>query len=52
VLFRGGRVDLFAVALAAVSFVAIQRANVPIYFAVPAGALLGMLWRLFGPAAM
>ena len=48
VLFRDGRFDPFAAVLAAISFAAIQRFHVPIYYAVPAGALLGMLWRLAG----
>ncbi len=46
VLFRDGRVDAFAVALALAAFVAIRRLRAPIYFAVPAGALIGMAWRL------
>ncbi len=46
VLYRSGHVDAFALALAVASFVAIQRFHVPIYYAVPAGALLGMLWTL------
>ena len=46
VLFRNGSADAFAAALAAASFVAIQRFGVPVYYAVPAGALLGMVWRL------
>ncbi len=50
VLFRGGGIDAFAAALAAASFVAIQRFQVPIYYAVPAGAILGMIWRLSGLA--
>ena len=48
VLLRGGRIDLFAMVLAALSFVAIQRVGVPVYLAVPAGALLGMAWRISG----
>ena len=50
VLFRNGQVDAFAAVLAVASFVAIQRFHVPIYYAVPAGALLGMVWRLSGLA--
>ena len=46
VLFRDGRLDGFAVALALAAFVAIQSFRVPVYYAVPAGALLGMAWRL------
>lgn len=48
VLLRGGRIDLFATVLAALSFIAIQRFGVPVYLAVPAGALLGMAWRISG----
>lgn len=48
VLFRDGRLDGFAVALALAAFVAIQSFRVPVYYAVPAGALLGMAWRLSG----
>ncbi|MDQ3097733.1 MAG: chromate transporter, partial [Chloroflexota bacterium] len=48
VLFRDGRLDGAAVALALAAFVAIQSFRVPVYYAVPAGALLGMAWRLSG----
>lgn len=49
VLLRDGRLDAFAVTLALAAFVAIQRFRVPIFYAVPAGALVGMAWRLSGP---
>lgn len=48
VLLRGGGIDLFATSLAAGSFVAIHRVGVPVFLAVPAGALLGMAWRISG----
>ena len=38
--------DVFALAVAAVSFVVLQRYKVPIYLMVPAGAVLGMIWTL------
>jgi chromate transporter len=41
-----GGLDLFALAVAIVSFVVLQRFKVPIYLMVPAGALAGMAWTL------
>jgi chromate transporter len=41
-----GGLDLFALVVAAVSFVVLQRYKVPIYLMVPAGALVGMAWTL------
>jgi chromate transporter len=38
--------DVFALAVAVVSFVVLQRYKVPIYLMVPAGAVLGMVWTL------
>ncbi len=38
--------DVFALAVAAASFVVLQRFKVPIYLLVPVGALLGMAWTL------
>jgi chromate transporter len=38
--------DVFALVVAVVSFVVLQRYKVPIYLMVPAGALLGMAWTL------
>jgi hypothetical protein len=38
--------DLFALVIAVVSFVVLQRYKVPIYLMVPAGAVLGMVWTL------
>ncbi len=50
VLFPGGLsldgLDLFALLVAVVSFVVLQRFRVPIYLMVPAGAVVGMLWTL------
>jgi hypothetical protein len=41
-----GGLDVFAVAVAVVSFVVLQRYRVPIYLMVPVGAVLGMAWTL------
>jgi chromate transporter len=38
--------DLFALVVAVVSFVVLQRYKVPIYLMVPASAVLGMAWTL------
>ena len=38
--------DLFALVVAVVSFVVLQRYKVPIYLMVPIGAVLGMAWTL------
>jgi chromate transporter len=38
--------DVFALVVALVSFVALRRLKVPIYLMVPAGALAGMAWTL------
>jgi chromate transporter len=50
VLFPDGAslqgLDVFALVVAAVSFVVLQRFKVPIYLMVPAGALVGMVWTL------
>lgn len=50
VLFPGGvsaaGIDVFALVVAVVSFVALQRFKVPIYMMVPLGALLGIAWTL------
>ncbi len=46
VLFSGGGLDAFALGLAAVSFVLLQRFKAPIYLMVPAGAIVGMAWTL------
>jgi chromate transporter len=50
VLFPGGLslagLDLFALVVAATSFVVLKRFRVPIYLLVPAGAVIGMLWTL------
>jgi chromate transporter len=46
VLFHNGALDVFALVVAVVSFVVLQRLRVPIYLLVPAGALAGMVWTL------
>ena len=48
VLFARGQLDAFAAVLAVAAFVAIQRFHVPIYYAIPVGAVLGMVWTLAG----
>jgi chromate transporter len=44
--FSFGGLDVFALVVAVVSFVVLQRYKVPIYLMVPAGAVLGMAWTL------
>jgi chromate transporter len=44
--FSWGGLDVFALVVAAVSFVVLQRYKAPIYLMVPAGAVLGMAWTL------
>jgi chromate transporter len=39
--------DVFALVVAVVSFVVLQRFKVPIYLMVPVGALVGMAWTLY-----
>ena len=46
VLFSGGGFDAFALAVAIISFVLLQRFKAPIYLMVPAGAVVGMIWTL------
>jgi chromate transporter len=50
VLFPEGvsleELDVFALVVAVVSFVVLQRYKVPIYIMVPAGAIVGMVWTL------
>jgi len=46
VLFPGGKLEAFALILAAVSFVLLQRFKVPIYLMVQAGAVVGLVWTL------
>jgi chromate transporter len=49
VLFPEGvslALDVYALVVAVVSFVVLQRFKVPIYLMVPIGALLGMAWTL------
>jgi chromate transporter len=38
--------DVFALVVAVISFVILQRFKVPIYLMVPAGAVVGMVWTL------
>jgi chromate transporter len=38
--------DVFALVVAVVSFVVLQRFKVPIYLMVPVGAVVGMVWTL------
>jgi len=38
--------DVFALVVAVISFVVLQRFKVPIYLMVPAGAVVGMIWTL------
>ena len=38
--------DVFALVVAVISFVVLQRFKVPIYLMVPAGAVVGMVWTL------
>ena len=44
--FSVGRLDVFALVVAVVSFATLQRFKVPIYVMVPVGALAGMAWTL------
>jgi chromate transporter len=44
--FSLGGLDAFALVVAVVSFVVLQRFKVPIYVMVPVGALVGMAWTL------
>jgi hypothetical protein len=44
--FSVGGLDVFALVVAVVSFVVLQRYKVPIYLMVPVGAVLGMAWTL------
>jgi chromate transporter len=48
VLFPGGlaSLDIFALVVAVISFVVLQRFKAPIYLMVPVGALAGMVWTL------
>jgi hypothetical protein len=50
VLFPDGislaSLDVFALVVAVVSFVVLQRYKAPIYLMVPGGAVLGMAWTL------
>jgi chromate transporter len=51
VLFPEGRgIDLYALVAAIVSYLALWRLKVPVYYLVPAGAVLGMVWSIAKPA--
>jgi chromate transporter len=50
VLFANGRLDVFALLLAVVSYLVVWRFKTPTYFLVPAGAIVGMVWTLLRPA--
>ena len=41
-----GALDIFALVVAVISFIVLQRLKVPIYLLVPIGAVAGMLWTL------
>lgn len=43
-----GSPDIAAGILAILAYVALQRFHVPIYYVVPAGAVLGLVWRMLG----
>lgn len=43
-----GGLDLFALVVALVSFALLQRLKLPIHFLVPLGAVVGMVWVLWG----
>ncbi len=47
VLFlASGTFDSFALVVAIISFVLLQRFHMPIHLLVPIGAVIGMMWRL------
>jgi chromate transporter len=46
VLFPNAALDIFALVVAVISFIVLQRLKVPIYLLVPIGAVAGMLWTL------
>lgn len=48
VLLPNGGLDVFALVVAVISFVVLQRLKVPIYLLVPVGAVVGMVWTLGG----
>jgi chromate transporter len=48
VVFPGGRPDVFAVIIAVAAYVALWRLKMPVYALVPAGAIIGMAWKLVG----
>ncbi len=51
VLFPNGYsvvgIDVFALVVAVVSFVVLQRFKAPVYLLVPIGSVVGMVWTLF-----
>ena len=51
VLLPEGRgIDLYALAVAIASYLALWRLKIPVYYLVPAGAALGVIWSLVRPA--
>ena len=46
ILFPSGRLDLFALGVAVLSYLVLWRVHLPVYFLVPAGAVIGMVWTL------
>ena len=42
-----GTIDGFAIGVAGVTFLALQRFHIPIHVVILLGALSGMLWKLF-----
>ncbi len=46
VLFPESRLDVFALVLAVGAYLVLWRLKVPVYFLVPAGAIIGMVWTL------
>src|SRR5215210_4700271 len=51
VLFPEGRgLDVFAALLAVVAYVVLWRFKTPIYYLVPAGAIIGLVWTFLRPS--
>jgi chromate transporter len=46
VIYPGGRIDPFAVAMTVAAYLALWRLKMPVYALVPAGAVIGMGWKL------
>jgi chromate transporter len=45
VILPGGNIDLFALAVAVVALVLLQKYRFPVQYLVPMGAVVGVLWR-------